>query len=148
MQQLIKQINKIIKAKDRIVEELPIKQDNTILIVDDEENIASLLKRFFEKKGYKTLTAQSGAKAIELVKQEDIAVALLDIQMPGMDGLQTLEELLKIKPKLGVVMLTGLQEDEKVKKAIEMGAYNYVLKPFDFLYIELVIMSRLAIAQE
>jgi DNA-binding NarL/FixJ family response regulator len=67
--------------------------------------------------------------------------------MPGMDGLTALTKLLEINPKLGVVMTTGIQDEEKVKKAIELGAYGYVLKPFDFLYLELVVMSKLVIAE-
>ena len=73
-------------------------------------------------------------------------MVLLDIKMPGMDGITILRELLKLNPKLGVVMVTGIEDSEKVKEAIEVGAYSYVLKPFDFLYLELVVMSKLAIA--
>ena len=68
--------------------------------------------------------------------------------MPGMDGLETLPKLLEINPQLGILMASGVQDDEKVKKAVELGAYGYVLKPFDFLYLELVVMSRLAIAEK
>lgn len=64
-----------------------------------------------------------------------------------MDGLATLEELLKIRPKLGVVMSTVDKDDEKVKRVVELGAYGYILKPFDFLYLELVVMSKLVIAE-
>ena len=64
-----------------------------------------------------------------------------------MDGLATLERLLEINPKLGIVMVTAVQDDEKIKKALELGAYGYVVKPFDFLYLELVVMSKLAIAE-
>ena len=67
--------------------------------------------------------------------------------MPGMDGLTTLEKLLEINPKLGIVMVTGRQDDESIKTAIGLGAYGYVLKPFDFLYLELVVMSKLAIVE-
>ena len=82
-----------------------------------------------------------------MAQSEDPAVVLLDINMPEMDGLTTLKKLRDINAKLGVVMVTGVQDDEKVKKAIELGAYGYVLKPFDFLYLNLVVMSKLIIAE-
>ena len=105
------------------------------------------MREFFNRKGYKTQEARSGEEAVRLARAEKISVVLLDIKMPGMDGLDTLKNLLEINPKLGVVMVTGVQDDEKVKKAIELGAYGYVLKPFDFLYLELVVMSKLIIAE-
>ncbi|MFC1631938.1 response regulator, partial [Candidatus Omnitrophota bacterium] len=83
----------------------------------------------------------------ELARAQEFSVVLLDIDMPVMTGIDTLPKLLEIDPKLGVVMVTGNQEDEKVKKAMELGACGYVLKPFDFSYLELVVMSKLAIAE-
>ena len=144
--QLVAQIAKIVKAKDRIFQSSEKKQERPVLIVDDDKEIRHLLRDFFKTKGYKTLEAESGESAIQLVRSEKVFSVLLDIQMPGMDGLVTLENLLKIDPTLGVVMVTAVQDDEKVKKAIELGAYGYVLKPFDFLYLELAVISKLAIA--
>ncbi len=66
---------------------------------------------------------------------------------PGMDGLQTLKKLLEIHPTLGVVMAAGEGNDEMVLRAMSVGAYGYVLKPFDFLYLELVVASKLSIAE-
>jgi len=144
---LVEQIDKIVKAKNRIFQRTPTGAKKPILIVDDEEEIRDLLKTFFKTKGYKTLEAKSGEEAVQLVQSEDPAVVLLDINMPEMDGLTTLKKLRDINAKLGVVMVTGVQDDEKVKKAIELGAYGYVLKPFDFLYLNLVVMSKLVIAE-
>lgn len=145
--QLVAQIGKIIKAKNRLFQKPSDKKEKTVLIVDDEEGIRRVVREFFKRKGYKTLEAGNGEEALQIVHSEKISVVLLDIQMPVMDGLTTLTKLLEINPKLGVVMATGIQDDEKVKKAIELGAYGYVLKPFDFLYLELVVMSKLTIAE-
>lgn len=146
--QLVEQISKFIKSKDRISEDLSKRKEKSILIVDDEPEICRILKNFFKKKGYaKIEEAGSGEEALQLARSQEFSVALLDINMPGMDGLTTLKKLLEIDPKLGIVMITGIQDDENVKKAIELGAYGYVLKPFDLLYLELVIMSKLAIAE-
>jgi CheY-like chemotaxis protein len=84
-----------------------------------------------------------GEKALALARDPDIAVVLLDVQMPGMDGLETLRKLLEANPRLAVVMATGDHGDDKVKKALALGARAYVLKPFDFAYLELEVLSRL-----
>jgi len=144
--QLVEQIDKIVKAKDRIFASPSEKKEKNILIIDDEAGIRRVLSEFFKTKGYKITEAESGERAIELVRLETFSVALLDINMTGMDGLATLKKILEIQPNLGVMMVTGNQDDESIKKAIELGAYGYVLKPFDFLYLELVVMSRLTIA--
>ena len=62
--------------------------------------------------------------------------------------LAALTKFFEADPQLGIVMASGVQDDERVAKALELGAYGYVLKPFDFLYLELVVSSRLAIAQK
>ncbi|MCK4881662.1 MAG: response regulator, partial [Candidatus Omnitrophica bacterium] len=118
-----------------------------ILIVDDEVEVRNVLTIFFDKKGYKTQEAENGEQAIEIVRSEDFPVVLLDIDMPVMDGLTTLEKLLEMKPEICVVMVTGRQDEDKVQKALELGAYNYVLKPFEFLYLELIIKSKLDSAE-
>jgi len=147
---LVKEVSKFVKveAKPAVISEdvsasAAPQLAKTILIVDDEEEIRNVLIAFFKKKGYKTHQAENGEKALEVARVEDLSIVLLDIDMPVMDGLTTLGKLLEMKPDLCVVMVTGRQDDDKVKKALELGAYNYVLKPFEFLYLELVIKSKL-----
>lgn len=144
--QLVKQAGKIVQASNTSVGSLGSATPTTLLIVDDEASIRQLLREFFKKKRFRILEAESGEQAIELVKMEHLSVVLLDVVMPGLDGLTTLKKLLEIDPKLGVVMATGQQDDQTVKQAVELGAYGYVLKPFDLLYLELVVLSRLMIA--
>jgi len=144
---LVEQIGKIVKTKNRIFQRTLTGTKRPILVVDDEEKIRDVLKSFFKTKGYEVLEAKNGEEALHLAQSEDLAVVLLDINMPEMDGLTTLKKLKDINAELGVVMVTGDQDDEKVKKAIELGAYGYVLKPFDFLYLNLVVMSKLVIAE-
>ncbi len=145
--QLAEQIKKFIQVKDRILRSPdPEGREKCILIVDDEESVRGTLKNFFKNKGYKILEAENGEKALQFVDSEPVSVVLLDVHMPGMDGITTLQKLLERYPKLGIVMATGKHDDERVKKALELGAYGYVLKPFDFLYLDLVVMSKLAMA--
>ena len=145
--QLVEQINRFIKGNARVSQDLSTRKEKSILIVDDELEIRRVLSTFFKKKGYtKVAAAENGEKALELARSQEFSVALLDVNMPVMDGITALEKLLEINPNLGVVMVTGRQDDENIKRAIELGAYGYILKPFDFLYLELVVMSKLAIA--
>jgi DNA-binding NtrC family response regulator len=144
--QLVAQIKRIVKAKERIFQG-PIGQEKkSLLIVDDEEGVRRVLREFFKRKGFDVFEAESGEQALQLIRSTNVSAVLLDMKMPGMDGLETLKKILEINPRLGVVMATAVQDDEKIKRAIELGAYSYVLKPFDFSYLELVVMSKLTIA--
>ncbi len=144
--ELVERIEKIAAARDRIFEGSSKRKEKTVLLVDDEAAIRNMLKSFFRSKGFNTIEASSGEEAVRISGTGKFSVALLDMNMAGIDGLETLKRLLEINPKLGVVMVTSDQDDEKIRKAIALGAYGYVLKPFDFLYLELVVMSKLVIA--
>ena len=144
---LVGQIEKIVKSGKRLFQDASERPPGTLLIVDDEASVRHLLREFFQTKHYRTLEAENGKQAIELVRSENPSVVLLDVVMPVMDGLTALHKLLEINPKLGVVMVTGQRDDQTVKKAMEAGAYSYVLKPFDLLYLELVVLSKLMIAE-
>lgn len=104
--------------------------DFTILVVDDEENIRISMKGLLSEEGYNVLTAADGAEAIKLIKDEDIDVVFLDVVMPGMDGLQALERIHKLKPGLCVVMITAYGNTEMIVQAMKLGAYDFIDKPF------------------
>ncbi len=118
-----------------------------LLVVDDEKSICQILALFFGKKGYAVTEAHSGEEALEKIKANKPDIVLLDMNMGGMNGIDTLREILKLHPTLGVVMASGEEDEEKVHKAMEIGAYGYVLKPFDFLYLELVVAAKFSIAE-
>ena len=124
----------------------PEKNTDKILIVDDEDSIRSLLSTFFTKRGFQTIAARTGEDAVRLLSVEKPSVILLDINMPGMDGIMTLKKIKEIDPNVGVVMATGVQDEEIVNEAMALGAYHYVLKPFDLKYLELVVISRISLA--
>ena len=101
-----------------------------MLIVDDEENTANFLKDFFESKGFKTRAVYSGKAAIaELVKQK-ASIILLDVQMPGMNGIETLKQIKQQSPGAKVLMVTGESDAETIEKTLQAGAEYYILKPF------------------
>ena len=117
-----------------------------ILIVDDDEGIRFLLKAFLDRRGFDSLTAGSGEEALEIVRKEHPRMILLDVMMPGMDGILTLKKILEIDPQAGVVMATGLQDEDLIREAAHLGAYASVFKPFDLKYLELVVLTRLFMA--
>lgn len=104
---------------------------NRILVVDDEDSIRSIFRRFLKMKGFMVDEAKSGAEAIEKVKAETYDLVFLDIIMKKMDGLETFKELIKVKPSICVVMMTGFAVEEKVREAMKLGAFDYLYKPFD-----------------
>ena len=103
----------------------------TILIVDDEKNYPPVLSAVLEEEGFETLTANSGHKALEILENSDVDLVLTDMKMPNMDGIQLLERIKARDSKLPVIMMTGHGTVEKAVEAMQKGALNYILKPFD-----------------
>ena len=101
-----------------------------ILIVDDEDQIRTLLARLLGRHGYECITAESAAAARRVLKETDVALVLSDVNMPGESGIDFTREVLAQYPDLAVVMVTGMDDRSYADAAIELGAYGYVLKPF------------------
>ncbi len=114
-----------------------------ILVVDDDLAVCNMLAKFLIKKDYHTVIALSGEEAIRKVKEERPHVVLLDIRMPGMDGVETLKKIREIDKEVGVVMITAVKEEETGKKCLELGAYDYITKPLSLDYLETVLMVKL-----
>jgi two-component system, NtrC family, response regulator len=103
----------------------------TILIVDDEKNYPPILSAVLEDEGYETLTANNGIAALEIIKNSDVDLVLTDMKMPLMDGIELLERVKAIDPDIPVIMMTAHGTVEKAVEAMQKGAYNYILKPFN-----------------
>jgi DNA-binding NtrC family response regulator len=103
----------------------------TILIVDDEPDIREILAFELEDAGYEVVAAACGEAAIELAQLRSFALALVDMRMPGIDGLQTLAGLKALHPNLPVVIATGCASREMEEKSIGHGAFDCLWKPFD-----------------
>ena len=115
-----------------------------ILVVDDESAVCKTLKKFLEKKQYVVSTSLSGEDAIKKVKAESPHAVLLDIRMPGMDGVEALQKIKKINNKINVVMITAVNDDEVGNECLKMGACDYITKPLSLDYLENVLMLKLA----
>lgn len=114
-----------------------------LLIVDDEAEICEFLKSFFEDRDYKVMTAHDGAGALEQVDRFKPEVVLLDIQMPGMDGLQALSKIKGLHPKVKVIMVTAVETQEKIEEAMRLGADNYITKPLSLEYLEKDVQDKI-----
>jgi two-component system, NtrC family, response regulator len=103
----------------------------TILIVDDEKNYLLVLSAVLEDEGYEVLTAPDGPEALEIQKSSDLDLVVTDMKMPGMDGIEFLEQIKARDPDLPVIMMTAHGTVDKAVEAMQKGAYSYILKPFD-----------------
>ncbi len=122
------------------------KEKTRILVIDDEEIVRASLAAWLEEDGYRVETAPDGFRAVERIKAEPWAVLLVDLKMPGMDGLQVLEEARKLQPKASVIIMTAYATVDTAVQAMKMGAYDYLVKPFE--PEELSLMMKKLIAQQ
>ncbi len=102
-----------------------------IMVVDDEVRFLVSTRKLLEKKGYTVETAASGAEALDKLILAKPHVVILDVKMPGMDGIQTLGEIKNRFPLIEVIMLTGHGTVESAVTGLKSGAYDYLIKPID-----------------
>ena len=107
-----------------------------VLVVDDDPVTVELLQEFLSAKGYEVITAGDGAEGLRRVKEERPHLILLDVQMPKMDGLEVLRRLREIDKEVSVIMVTGVNEEAIGRKAMALGAFDYIVKPLDLPYLE------------
>src|ERR1700751_2176462 len=115
-------------------------EGTAILLVDDEPGMLRYIRTLLEVDDYKVETAATGEEALQRVEKGlEPDLVLLDLLMPGIDGLQTLEQLRQIKPGLKVVMLSCVSDTRKVVQAMRLGASDYLTKPFQKAELDSVI---------
>jgi DNA-binding NtrC family response regulator len=117
------------------------------LVVDDEHLIRWSLEQSLKKQGYEVMTAANGEDAIRLVHDDAPELVLLDIQLPGMDGLAVLEKIKEIDAEILVVMVTALGILETAVKAMRLGAYDYINKPFNLDELSIIVKKALETRQ-
>ncbi|XPV74752.1 MAG: response regulator [Desulfovibrio sp.] len=103
-----------------------------LLLIDDELRFSAILKRRFEQRGISVLTAADAVSGISLLSQQQIDVIILDVKMPGMDGLSALSYIKANFPLSEVIMLTGHCDPGDAMCGMESGAFDYMMKPADF----------------
>lgn len=108
------------------------KTPSRILLVDDEKDFVEMLTLRLQEIGEEVLQAYSGLESLEKLKETEIDVVILDVKMPGMDGIETLQEIKKRYPLVEVIMLTGHGTIETAVQGMKLGAYDFLIKPADF----------------
>jgi two-component system response regulator (stage 0 sporulation protein F) len=118
-----------------------------ILVVDDERPVADVLSEYLQSQGYTTHTAGSGAEALAVVERERPDLVLLDIRMPGIDGLEVLRRLRQADRRPAVIMVTANEDLALARESLKTGAFDYVAKPFDFQYLDRVVAAAMVQAE-
>ena len=109
-----------------------IKIPTTIMLVDDEKDFVEVLAMRLEESGEKVVPAYDGHMCLNILEKEPIDVIILDIKMPGMDGITTLRKIKLLHPLVEVILLTGHGTTETAIEGMKLGAFDYLLKPADF----------------
>lgn len=114
-----------------------------VLVVDDELFVRELLFEFLSKEDYEVILAECGEKAVELIKSQQVEVALIDLKMPGIDGIETLKKIKEIDPHALSIIMTGYPTLESSIEALRCGAYDYMIKPFKLNELKSCIQKAL-----
>ena len=102
-----------------------------LLLADDEEDFRTTLARRLRKRKLEVLDVEDGYKAVDVAGSKPIDVAIVDVKMPGMDGLETLKRIKQINPLIEVILLTGHASVESGIEGMRLGAFDYLMKPCD-----------------
>lgn len=115
-----------------------------VLIVDDQNGIRILLMEVFSSEGYTTYQAANGKTALEIVEKHTPDLVLLDMKIPGMDGLEILKHIKEMNPSIKVIMMTAYGELDMIKEATELGALMHFTKPFDIDEMRVAVNMQLS----
>ncbi|MGA1843351.1 MAG: response regulator [bacterium] len=121
-------------------------ENDRILIVDDEIKICSMLEHYLINHRLSPVIATSGEEGIEKARMLKPVMVLLDVNMPGMNGLMALKKIKEIDDRIGVIMITGVEDEAIAKQAMKLGALDYILKPIEFEYLEMCLLTGFCIS--
>jgi DNA-binding NtrC family response regulator len=107
-----------------------------VLIVDDEQVVCDLLSEELTERGYLCTAVLSGQEALAKTKEERFDLVLLDVRLPGLSGMEVLRKLFEERPSFPVIMITALNDASTAVEAMKLGAYDYIVKPFDLDQVE------------
>src|SRR5688572_24017235 len=119
-----------------------------VLIVDDEEIMREILETLLTREGYQVRLASHATEGLELLRTQPFDAAIVDMMMPGMDGITALEEIKKIDDDLPVLMITAFASVENAISAMKRGAFDYITKPFKNDEVLVVLRNALARSEE
>ena len=116
-----------------------------LLVVDDESDICDFVKSFFKDRGFQVSSASNGEDAISVAKKEKPDLVLLDIKMKGMDGMAVLKHIKDIDKNIKIIMVTALEDQDKMHEAYKLGASDYITKPLILDYLEQAVLRNLPV---
>lgn len=117
---------------------------SNVLVVDDEEAIRRVLVEFLQSHGFTASAAEDGTTALAMIRHLQPEVVLLDICMPGLDGIETLKRLKSESPRTAVIMISGETDLKAALESLDHGAYDFIQKPLDLRYLERTLIARIA----
>ena len=103
----------------------------TLLVVDDEESILNALRKFLVQQGFEVVTASSGEEALAVLQRQKITGMLLDVNMPGMSGVELVPQIMELEPTIALLMLTAVNDATSAALCMQRGAFDYLIKPID-----------------
>jgi putative two-component system response regulator len=115
----------------------------TLLVVDDEEPIRNALRRFLVQQGYEVATAASGQEALGVLQRQRITGMLLDVNMPGISGVDLVPQIMELEPTIALLMLTAVNDATSAALCMQRGAYDYLIKPIDLGHLSRAIHHAL-----
>jgi two-component system response regulator (stage 0 sporulation protein F) len=115
--------------------------EGRLLLVDDDPGVLELLNEYLVAQGYKVELASNGEAALSAVRAARPDLVLLDIRMPGLDGVEVLRRLCRQDATLPVVMVTANEDVTLARETLSVGAFDYVARPFDFTHLEQVVVA-------
>jgi len=110
-----------------------------VLIIDDEKLVRWSLQQKLSREGYETESAPTGEEGLNLIREDGYDLVLLDLRLPGLDGVQVLQEIKKLDREIGVIMLTADTGIDRAVECVRLGAHNYLCKPFDFDHVKVAL---------
>ncbi|MCS7231831.1 MAG: response regulator [Elusimicrobiota bacterium] len=122
---------------------MTITKKTKILVVDDDTDIVVLISSFLAEEGFKVYTTTRPTQAIEYVQNYPVDLAIIDIALPEMNGIELLKKLKEIKPNIEAIMITAYKDAEKVVEAFRLGAFDCIFKPFNLQYLRKAIMAKM-----
>ncbi len=119
-----------------------------VLVVDDEPEVREVLQEFLSGRGYEVTVAENGLAALAALEAQRPDLVLLDVAMPGMDGVETLRRIVELQPPIPVIMVTANADIGVTSKLLALGAVDYIPKPFDLDYLDQAVSIQVAAAQD
>ncbi|MBI5778927.1 MAG: response regulator [Planctomycetes bacterium] len=155
----LKSVNYVLDKRKSKQSGPEVKSKGDILVVDDDSEIRFMLEKFFTRQGYQVSTASSGEEALDRLSKYSAVTAkkseskslplivLLDIKLGGMDGLMALKKIKELDKKISVLMISGINDESITREAMRLGAYDYIMKPFNMEYLDMVVMTKILLAE-